>query len=136
MEIQDRLQMVMKMNNLNASQFADRIGVQRSSISHILTGRNKPSLDLIQKTLEHFPRVNADWLLTGKVKEVQEEVTIKTVVNQVNDEDPAPYGKTTNRSGEDRSHSTVDTGVKSDPEIEKIIWFYTDGTYRVFSPKG
>jgi transcriptional regulator with XRE-family HTH domain len=138
MEIQDRLQMVMKMNNLNASQFADRIGVQRSSISHILTGRNKPSLDLIQKTLEHFPRVNADWLLTGKVKEVEEEVTIKTVVNQVNlvyDEDPAPYGNATARSSEEQSHLTKVTETKSDPEIEKIIWFYTDGSYRVFSPK-
>src|SRR5690606_6672337 len=76
MGIQNRLQMIMRMNNLNASQFADKIGVQRSSISHIISGRNKPSLDFIQKTLEHFPRVNADWLVTGKMREDSDQTTI------------------------------------------------------------
>ena len=54
----------MKLNNLSASAFADKIEVQRSSISHILSGRNKPSLEFIQKVLTAFPKVSSDWLLT------------------------------------------------------------------------
>jgi len=62
----DRIQLILKVNNLTASRFADEIGVQRSSISHILSGRNMPSLDLIQKILKRFPEIDSEWLLNGK----------------------------------------------------------------------
>jgi transcriptional regulator with XRE-family HTH domain len=52
--------------SLNASAFADKIGVQRSSLSHLLSGRNKPSLDFILKILEVFPDVDLYWILNGK----------------------------------------------------------------------
>jgi transcriptional regulator with XRE-family HTH domain len=132
MEIQERLQLVMKMNNLNASQFADRIGVQRSSISHMLTGRNKPSLDLIQKTLAHFPRVNADWLLTGKVKEQEEETTLKSLTSLVKEEDSEFNDAKV--IPENKNLQTEFSVPSNESEIEKIIWFYTDGSYRIFSP--
>lgn len=69
MEILDRIKMVMKANELNAATFADRIGVQRSNLSHILTGRNKPSLDFIEKMLSQFPKVNASWLISGQIQQ-------------------------------------------------------------------
>jgi antitoxin component HigA of HigAB toxin-antitoxin module len=50
---------------LNASAFADKIGVQRSSLSHLLSGRNKPSLDFI-KILDVFPDVDLYWMINGK----------------------------------------------------------------------
>jgi len=56
----------MKTRNLNAAQFADEIGVQRSSVSHILTGRNNASLDFILKVLQRYPEIDSDWLLSGK----------------------------------------------------------------------
>lgn len=62
----DRIQLILKVNNLTASRFADEIGVQRSSISHILSGRNMPSLDLIQKILRRYPEIDSEWLLNGK----------------------------------------------------------------------
>ncbi len=62
----DRIQLILKVNNLTASRFADEIGVQRSSISHILSGRNMPSLDLIQKVLKRYPEIDPDWLLNGR----------------------------------------------------------------------
>ena len=62
----DRISLLLKARNITASQFADEIGVQRSSISHVLSGRNKPSLDFIQKILKRFPEINPDWLLFGK----------------------------------------------------------------------
>ena len=66
MELTDRIKYLMKLNNLSASAFADEIGVQRSSVSHILSGRNKPSLDFVIKVLNRFPNVSSDWLLLGK----------------------------------------------------------------------
>ncbi len=53
-----RLETLLEYYNLNASSFADKIGVQRSSLSHLLSGRNKPSLDFILKILEVFPEVD------------------------------------------------------------------------------
>jgi transcriptional regulator with XRE-family HTH domain len=68
----DRITLLIKAKNLSAAQFADEIGVQRSSISHLMSGRNKPSLDLIQKTLQRFPEVSSEWLLFGKGEMVRE----------------------------------------------------------------
>ena len=62
----ERIQLILKTKNISASKFADEIGVQRSSISHILSGRNNPSLDFIQKVLKRFPDISPDWILTGK----------------------------------------------------------------------
>jgi transcriptional regulator with XRE-family HTH domain len=64
--ITERMRQVMESKGLNAKGFAELLGIQRSGLSHIYSGRNKPGLDLIQKILEVFPEVSADWLLTGK----------------------------------------------------------------------
>lgn len=60
-----RLLEFMRIKNLTSSQLADAIGVQRSGISHFVSGRNKPSLEFILKILNHYPDVNPDWLLLG-----------------------------------------------------------------------
>lgn len=65
-EIVHRIQTIIKENELSASSFADRIGVQRSSISHILSGRNKPSLDFLAKIEASFEEVSFSWLLKGE----------------------------------------------------------------------
>ena len=62
----ERVKLLMSVKNLSSSDFAASIQVQRSGISHILSGRNKPSLDFIMKVLEAFPEVNETWLLFGK----------------------------------------------------------------------
>ena len=61
----DRIKLILEKQDLTPAGFADTIGIQRSGMSHILNGRNKPSLDFIVKTLQHFPSINPDWLLTG-----------------------------------------------------------------------
>lgn len=96
----DRILKLIHKKGLTASKFAEEIGVQRSSISHILSGRNKPSLDLVLKILEKYPTINTDWLLTGKGEMVTEpdlfsiDVAKKNTENkdkpsqqQVNDKD-------------------------------------------------
>jgi plasmid maintenance system antidote protein VapI len=61
-----RLEIILDYYSLNASSFADKIGVQRSSLSHLLSGRNKPSLDFILKIVDVFPDVDLYWILIGK----------------------------------------------------------------------
>ena len=61
-----RVKNIIAAKNMTASRFADHIGVPRSTISHILSGRNNPSLELIQKILDHFPDIRTEWLVRGK----------------------------------------------------------------------
>lgn len=147
MSISERLQMVIKMNGMNNASFADEIGVQRSSISHVLAGRNKPSIDFIQKILTTFPKVNADWLITGKkigrTIESDEEMTkikresapvqsqslfVKSEV-AANEEGQAEYGMY-------RVKKEVSTPVNEEERrITKIVVFYSDGTFEETVPR-
>ena len=62
----ERLATLLNLLQLSPSQAAEQLNVQRSTFSHILKGRNKPSFDLIQKILNEFTKVNPDWLILGK----------------------------------------------------------------------
>lgn len=64
----NRLQQFLDLENISPARLADTIGVQRSGLSHILSGRNKPSYDFIIRLLAKFPHINSEWLLTGKGK--------------------------------------------------------------------
>ena len=70
-QITERVKKIMEDNRLSSSQMAERIGVQRSAISHILSGRNKPSLDFVLKVLDAFENVSSDWLLKGEKEPVK-----------------------------------------------------------------
>lgn len=64
--MRDKLLLLMKKEGLTSSRLAELLGIQPSSISHILGGRNKPSFDFVQKILRRFPNINPDWLLIDK----------------------------------------------------------------------
>ncbi len=64
--MKERLHLILKTKNISASKFADEIGVQKASISHIISGRNKPSLDIVMKILKRYPDIRPEWLLLGK----------------------------------------------------------------------
>lgn len=64
--MKERIILLIRAMNFTAAQFADEIGVQKSGISHIISGRNNPSLDFVQKILQRFPEVNMEWLIMGK----------------------------------------------------------------------
>ncbi|MCD8178687.1 MAG: helix-turn-helix domain-containing protein [Tannerellaceae bacterium] len=64
--MKERVMQVMQKEGLTSSRFAETIGIQRSAMSHIISGRNKPSLDVLMKILEKFTYINSDWLLFGK----------------------------------------------------------------------
>jgi len=108
-----RLERILKYYSLSAAAFADKIQVQRSSISHLLTGRNKPSLEFVLKVVKTFPEVNLYWLLNGKGSFPQ-----KSAVH------PTPTEKTS-VSTEMQPHSSATA-------IHKIIIFYEDGSFKSF----
>jgi len=107
----NRLKEILEYHELTASLFADKIGVQRSSISHILSGRNKPSLDFILKVTNAFTDVDMYWLLNGK----------GTFPKEVS---PTPsLGKNQQELSQFESMET------SGKKISRIVVFYTDGTF-------
>ena len=113
-----RLEELMKNNQLNAAAFAEKIGVQRSSVSHILSKRNKPSLDFILKIQSQFDEVNFDWLLLG----IQNEIT--------------PIDQDSHNLNSMKSN--IDLKLRSnnnDMEVTQIIQTYKDGSFRVYLPK-
>ena len=80
----NRLRKLMESEGLKSSSFADKIGVNRATISHILSGRNKPSIDFLQKLLSNYPELNVNWLITGigfmqETQSKQEDDTTKSI---------------------------------------------------------
>ncbi|WP_417866510.1 helix-turn-helix domain-containing protein [Xanthomarina gelatinilytica] len=124
-EFSKRLQKVMDYYNESASSFAEKIGVQRSSISHILSGRNKPSLDFVLKVLSSFPEVELYWLLNGKGQFPIEEKLQAEI----------PFG---NNEKETRSQPVVseikqtEKNTSKEKTIERIVIFYSDGSFKSF----
>ena len=117
MNIADRIRTIITVNNLTGSSFADKIGVQRSGVSHILNGRNQPSLDFLLKVLESFPRVDAGWLLTGKAPENREAELPKSPKTKKN-----------------RAESELNVEKKAERSVEKIVIFYSDNTFETYKP--
>ena len=65
MDIKDRIKMLMEKENMTSGAFAESIGIQQSTLSHILNGRNKPSLDVIMKVHQKYSSIDLEWLLYG-----------------------------------------------------------------------
>lgn len=163
-----RLETIFDYYGLTASSFADKINVQRSSVSHLLSGRNKPSLDFIMKLIESFPEVDLLWILNGtgnfpkgdnsNLNLNLPERNFEKVENVVSSENSdlnlqadlftSPIDEKNdiekNRVNENDfkkiSNTEVLTNTKIESnnknlEIEKIVIFYTDGTFSSYKQK-
>ena len=115
-----RLQKIIDFYDESASSFAEKIGVQRSSISHILSGRNKPSLDFVMKVLHSYPDVELYWLLNGK-----------GVFPNTNKPLISESPKSNHPITEAQMHNNKPS---SDSEIDKLVIFYKDGTFKSYKP--
>jgi len=113
-EFTNRLKKILDYHDLTASLFADKIGVQRSSISHILSGRNKPSLDFILKVTTTFADVDIYWLLNGKGNFPKEN-------NKSAASTPTKSIQNNSLSSSEENHG--------EKKIQRIVVFYTDGTF-------
>jgi transcriptional regulator with XRE-family HTH domain len=127
MLIQERLQLILKMHSITPSSFADKLGVQRSNVSHVLSGRNKPSLDFLEKIVTHFPRVNAHWLITGVMQDNAQNI-IKT-------EDG---GDAVNSKSEKLEYKSIGelqaTENSKRKNVLRILEFYDDNTFSEYLP--
>lgn len=160
-----RLLLIFEKFSLNASSFADKIGVQRSSMSHILSGRNKPSLDFILKIYETFPEISLTWLALGEgdffktnnsnstpnsllFKEIentkQKEENLNSIINYPKEEKTISdvflqsenRFENTNHDISEMSSTKIQPSIENkDSEIEQILFFYKDGTFKSYRPK-
>ena len=148
-----RIQEIMDHYAISASSFADYMGVGRSSISHILSGRNKPSLDFVMKITEAYPEVGLQWLLYGKGTFPKSDPP--TIEKPKNTPDPQPVYNvkhpSTVTSDPDLFSQSVSekenldepisskekdfTGTPLDSKIDRIVIFYTDGTFSSYQMK-
>lgn len=130
-EIVTRIQTIIDHLELSVSAFADEIGVQRSSISHLLNGRNKPSLDFVMKLVNTYPEVDLYWLLKGEgdfPKKADTEIKIERT------ETPGDLKTKTDRDSKMNSFD-IDKHLEEDTEPYKIVFFYSDGSFKTFNPK-
>jgi transcriptional regulator with XRE-family HTH domain len=150
-----RLEIILEYYSLSASAFADRISVQRSSLSHLLSGRNKPSLDFILKIVEEFPEVDLYWILNGKGAFPKSEIKIQEKIIYV----PTPPNEEVKKKLDIKNESDLfsqniieeNTAVKNNLEekisntqniaqtknssnIERIVIFYANGSFKEYLP--
>lgn len=134
MDIVERIKQLMQDNELGAAAFADTIGVQRSSISHILSERNKPSLDFILKILHAYPNVSAEWLLKG----IESENVINNPVvkqNHVALEPKEVESPPDNTLLKRNSNQNIIQKSTTSKQVERIIVCYNDGTFSTYLNK-
>lgn len=117
-----RVNKIMDYYQLSPSAFADRIKVQRSSISHLLSGRNKPSLDFVLKVVKEFELVDLYWLLNGKGTFPKD---IPTSPTRLLSENESPV-----KERQMGSNSKITNPVNK--KIDRIVIFYSDGTFREY----
>lgn len=123
-----RLEKVLDYYGLSASAFADSIGVQRSSISHLLSGRNNPSLDFVLKILHQYPDVELYWLLNGKgnfpTSAIKDDPAQRVMEFEEQYDQTIPQHSTPGES------IPVVSGLKK--PISRIVIFYKDGTFEEY----
>jgi len=129
-EFGERLQKILDFYGISATELSNQISVNRSTISHLLSGRNKPSLDFIMKILQKYPEVELYWLLNGK----------GTFPLEIN-ENPPNFKKQKkklkkNDLTEKKKKQPIDPSILPDSlneeEIERIIIFFKDGSFKSF----
>jgi len=148
-----RLQIILDYYGLSASAFADRIDVQRSSISHLLSGRNKPSLDFILKVIEIFPEVDLYWILNGKgnfpktERKIEEKKDTPILENSKTEEKIKSNLETdlftqmnepeNNRLIENnfQNISNIQNLNTTEDDVDYIVIFYKNGTFKKYTSK-
>lgn len=143
--IKDRLAHILRAKNLTASQFAELMEIQPSYVSHLLNGRNKPSLDFLIKLKEVFPEYSFDWIIMGKKpitmnvpnpvsndsQDIKFEDDDKRVIEFDDIEENIPV----------MEHEIIEKDIENhektscNHEIEKIMLVYTDKTFEIITPR-
>ncbi|MVM34541.1 helix-turn-helix domain-containing protein [Spirosoma sp. HMF4905] len=166
MTINDKIKQILIDKNLTPSYFADEIGVQRSSISHILSGRNRPSFDIIQKIIRRFPELGYEWIMEEDSQSAGQSVPSSgynrgvgrpaldrtdrfNPVQSSNPTYPSQQSGIRSQRNEIPPASTLSQIPIAEPnftepasnlspstekKVERILIFYTDGSFREYTP--
>ena len=139
-----RLKQFLAAENISQSQFADEIGVARASVSHILSGRNKPGFEFIENMLSHYPALNSEWLIMGKGKMYKEAIERPIFSEPAPSEDglfsqpsqqPAPQPVTVERQPEisapieRKALEKAAQIIEKQKNIVKVVVFYDDNSF-------
>lgn len=156
----ERLTFIMKAKNLSMTQFADAIDVQRSSMSHVMNGRNKASLDFITRVLKKYPDINSDWLLFGEgtMQKESKQISIEQDILLQEKKKEWEHEKLMMQNQIDELYNQIKnlkiqkkeiTQIKDIPivkdeqpavykttkkEVKSIVTFYADDTFKAFYP--
>ncbi len=146
--MKDRILAFLQSENKSYAQFAEEIGVQPSGISHILSGRNNPSLDFVVKMLERYQTLSTDWLLFGRgpmYRHISQPglFDVEPVIKAQDDSghEPVPDIARSNISGPedrknapDREDRVADPASVREKRLEKVLMFYSDKTFNEYMP--
>jgi transcriptional regulator with XRE-family HTH domain len=140
----DRINMLLKAKNITVSQFSQAIKIQRSGMSHILSGRNKPSLDFVLRVLKRYPEINPSWFLMGEGEMyISDKIDTQTTMfpSQLEIDDTKEIIDVDEHKQEPMNNELIDSqnryldnenitmGRTNTKKIEKIIVLYSDNTF-------
>lgn len=148
MDLNDKIKQILVDKSISPSHFADEIGVQRSSVSHILAGRNKPSLDIVQKIIRRYPDLGMEWIMDeeelpgiepDRSENSQGNTRLESNIRpnswplespEKNSPDLSPIQR--NLEAKESGREFQEAGKKA---IERILIFYSDGTFKQYTPQ-
>lgn len=142
-EMKDRIAHIIRAKNMTAAEFAAQLGIQPSNVSHLLAGRNNPSLEFVKKLKENFPEYSLEWIVFGSgpmtvsasFPESRRQTETRTEEKHTNDEfpkmaDTLPFALS-EASG--NTQSSLPNVVKSG--LRQIVFVFDDHTFEVFEPR-
>lgn len=133
-DFKDRLDHILRSKNLTATKFAELMKIQPSNVSHLLSGRNKPSIDFLIKLKEVFPEYNFDWIIMGR-----KPITINDPTPSIIDAQDTKYEDAEEKNiiefddFEEKFEENKPV-ISENKEVEKILLIYSDKTYDVLLP--
>lgn len=148
--MKDRIKQIMENENLTPAKFADRLQINRAVVSHILNGRNNPSLDVVMKILGDMDYINPEWLLNGIGSMYKDGVNIDSIPKELDlftqntikpDEQPVKSEflkenefKTHNKPSYTVENKQIESIKVPDKKITQLIIYYSDNTFETFIP--
>lgn len=148
--MKDRIKLIMEKENLTPAKFADKLEINRAVISHILNGRNNPSLDVVTKILDEMDYINPEWLIKGVGSIYKEGVNIDDIPKDLNlfNQEREIYDQRTNtaeqlkeidlktpeNAPQNSIYKDIETEKKHAKKITQIIIYYDDNTFEKFTP--
>ena len=118
---------------MTATAFAEEIDFNRSTISHLLSGRNKPSLEFVLKVVERFPDVNLYWLLNGKGNFPASASTSEKEISKPSVVHPSPISNSPSEENITSNHSE-EKMAKPQNDVDRIVIFYKNGSFKEYLP--